>query len=65
VEFVDPEVATIVAETMSGYLLLEKRLVCHVLPKEKVDNELMFAKPQRVLMKKDKIKKAQAEENKV
>lgn len=65
VEFVDPEVATIVAETMSGYLLLEKRLVCHVLPKEKVDHELMFAKPKRVLTKKDKIKKARAEENKV
>jgi nucleolar protein 15 len=65
VEFVDPEVATIVAETMSGYLLLEKRLVCHVLPKEKVNYELMFAKPKRVLTKKDKIKKARAEENKV
>lgn len=65
VEFVDPEVATIVAETMSGYLLLEKRLVCHVLPKEKVDHELMFAKPKRVLTKKDKIKKARAEEKKV
>lgn len=65
VEFVDPEVATIVAETMSGYLLLEKRLVCHVLPKEKVDHELMFAKPKRVPTKKDKIKKARAEENKV
>lgn len=65
VEFVDPEVATIVAETMSGYLLLEKRLVCHVLPKEKVDHELMFAKPKRVPTKKEKQKKARVEENKV
>mmetsp|Transcript_34373 Transcript_34373/g.75248 ORF Transcript_34373/g.75248 Transcript_34373/m.75248 type:complete len:334 (-) Transcript_34373:93-1094(-) len=35
VEFVDPEVAEIVADTMSGYFLLEKRLVCHVVPRDK------------------------------
>lgn len=35
VEFVDPEVAEIVADTMSGYFLLEKRLVCHVMPRDK------------------------------
>jgi len=65
VEFADPEVATIVADTMSGYLLLEKRLVCHVLPRDKVDHELMFARPKRVSTKKDRQKKARSEVNKV
>jgi nucleolar protein 15 len=64
VEFADPEVATIVADTMSGYLLLEKRLVCHVLPRNKVDHELMFARPKRVPTKKDRQKKARSEINK-
>jgi hypothetical protein len=64
VEFVDPEVATIVADTMSGYLLLEKRLVCHVMPRNKVDHELMFARPKRVPTKKDRQKKALSEVNK-
>jgi nucleolar protein 15 len=41
VKFVDAEVAKIVAETMQGYFLLERRLVCHVLPSDKV-NENMF-----------------------
>ena len=65
VEFAEPEVARIVADTMSGYLLLEKRLVCHVLPRDKVDHELMFAKPKRVPTKKDMQKKARSEVNKV
>ena len=65
VEFADPEVTRIVADTMSGYLLLEKRLVCHVLPRDKVDHELMFAKPKRVPTKKDMQKKARSEVNKV
>lgn len=65
VEFADPEVATIVADTMSGYLLLEKRLVCHVMPRDKVNHELMFARPKRVPTKKDRQKKARTEVNKV
>jgi len=35
VEFEEESVAKIVAETMQGYLLFEKTLVCHLLPKEK------------------------------
>lgn len=31
VEFVSPEVAAIVAETMNGYYLFDKQLVCRVL----------------------------------
>mmetsp|Transcript_37960 Transcript_37960/g.57786 ORF Transcript_37960/g.57786 Transcript_37960/m.57786 type:complete len:315 (+) Transcript_37960:140-1084(+) len=41
VQFVDIEVAAIVAETMSGYFLGKKRLVCHLVPQEKV-HEKMF-----------------------
>ena len=62
VDFADPEVAQIVSETMSGYFLLEKRLVCHVLPKDKV-HELMFTKPKRVPTKAEKQKKARSEVN--
>lgn len=63
VEFADEEVAGVVAETMSGYFLLEKRLVCHVLPRDKV-HELMFAKAKKVPTKADKQKKARIEVNK-
>lgn len=35
VEFEEEGVAKIVAETMQGYLLFDKTLVCHLLPKEK------------------------------
>lgn len=62
VQFADPEVTKIVAETMSGYFLLEKRLVCHVLPMDKV-HELMFAKSRRVPTKADKQRKAREEQN--
>mmetsp|Transcript_32879 Transcript_32879/g.69182 ORF Transcript_32879/g.69182 Transcript_32879/m.69182 type:complete len:312 (-) Transcript_32879:184-1119(-) len=64
VDFADPDVTEIVAETMSGYFLLEKRLVCHVLPNDKV-HELMFARPKRVPTKADKQKKARAEVNQI
>ncbi len=41
VEFQDNEVAAIVADTMSGYFLMgERRLVCHIVPKEKIHPEL-------------------------
>ena len=63
VEFADAEVAKIVAETMSGYFLQEKRLVCHVLPMDKV-YEGMFAKSKRVITKKDRQKVARTECNK-
>ena len=62
VDFADVEVAQIVAETMSGYFLLEKRLICHVLPKEKV-HEKMFLKPKRIPTKAEKQKKARSEVN--
>ena len=63
VEFADAEVAKIVADAMSGYFLLEKRLVCHLLPHDRV-HELMFKKPKRVLTKADKQKAHRAEANK-
>jgi nucleolar protein 15 len=63
VEFVDHDVAKVVAETMSGYFLLEKRLVCHILPQDQV-HELMFAKAKRIATKADIHKKARLELNK-
>ena len=63
VDFADHEVAKIVAETMSGYFLLEKRLVCHLLPMDKV-HELMFARPKRPVSKAAMQKKAMLEVNK-
>lgn len=62
VDFADEEVAKVVSETMSGYFLLEKRLICHVLPKDKV-HEHMFTKPKRIPTKSDKQKKARSEVN--
>ncbi|KAL7497494.1 hypothetical protein ACHAWT_006006 [Skeletonema menzelii] len=63
VEFVDHDVAKVVAETMSGYFLLEKRLVCHILPQDQV-HELMFTKAKRIATKADIHKKARLEVNK-
>lgn len=41
VEFSDNEVAAIVADTMSGYFLMgERRLVCHIVPQDKIHPEL-------------------------
>lgn len=41
VEFADNEVAAVVADTMSGYFLMgERRLVCHIVPKDKVHPNL-------------------------
>lgn len=63
VEFDDADVARIVAEAMNGYFLLEKRLVCHVLPKDKV-YDLMFKRPKKVMSKKDMQDKAREDCNK-
>eukprot|EP00986_Skeletonema_menzelii_P021225 scaffold33672_cov131-Skeletonema_menzelii.AAC.3 len=63
VEFVDHDVAKVVAETMSGYFLLEKRLVCHILPQDQV-HELMFTKAKSIATKADIHKKARLEVNK-
>lgn len=44
VEMQRPDVANIVADTLSGYILFgQKRLVCHVIPPEKVHRRLFFA----------------------
>lgn len=63
VEFAEEEVAKIVAETMNGYFLLEKRLVCHVLPKDKV-YDMMFKRAKKIMTKKDMQNKARLEVNK-
>ena len=41
VEFADNAVAAIVADTMSGYFLMgERRLVCHIVPQDKIHPDL-------------------------
>ena len=47
---------------MNGYFLLEKRLVCHVLPQDKV-YDLMFKRPKKIMSKKDMVDKARTEVN--
>lgn len=49
-EFADPHVAAIVAETMSGYLLSQKRLVCHIVENVRPD---LFEGHDRVFTKVD------------
>lgn len=64
VEFADEEVAAIVADTMSGYFLMgERRLVCHIMPKDKIHPDLFLgaeralAKSQAGLSSSDFLKK--------
>jgi nucleolar protein 15 len=52
VAFDDPEVAAVVADTMSGYLMGQKRVVCHVVPKDKVHPDL-FKGAKKVFKKID------------
>lgn len=40
IEFVDAEVATIVAETMNNYRLFDHVLKCHILPKDQIHEDL-------------------------
>ena len=40
IEFEDSDVAKIVADTMNGYILFDHRLVCHILPAEKIHAKL-------------------------
>jgi len=49
VEFAEESVAKIVAETMQGYLLFDKTIVCHVLPKDKC-HPLLFKGHRRRMM---------------
>jgi nucleolar protein 15 len=44
VEFESPEVAAVVAEAMDGYFLSDRKLVCHVIPAEKMHDK-MFSRP--------------------
>ena len=39
-EFDDPEVANVVADTMSGYLMGQRRIVCNIVPPDKIHRGL-------------------------
>jgi len=71
IEFADEEVAVIVANTMSGYFLMgERRLVCHIMPKDKIHPELFrgakenLARSQAGLTSSDHLKKLHDAERK-
>ena len=49
VQFTSSHVAKIASDAMSGYFLLEKRLVCHVIPKDNIHPNLFPKKPFRVV----------------
>jgi len=40
IEFEDSEIAKIVSETMNGYLFEDRRIICKVIPKEKIHENL-------------------------
>lgn len=52
VEFDDADVAAVVADTMSGYLMGEKRVVCHMVPEDKIRVD-MFKGSDRMFRKID------------
>ncbi|GKY99684.1 hypothetical protein MPSEU_000922400 [Mayamaea pseudoterrestris] len=63
VQFGESSVATIVANTLSGYLLDGKRLVCHVVAPDQVHKHMVhqFVKPKRVVQPKERsLEKVQA-----
>lgn len=64
VQFADHEVAKVVADTMSGYFLLEKRLVCHILPADKVHKNMFASTSKRPFSKGLWQKRSREESNK-
>lgn len=62
VQFQDADVTQIVAQTMSGYLLSGKRVVCHVLPSDKIHQELFRGAGTKWHSHADQTKKARAHE---
>jgi len=43
-KFVDSEVAKVASDAMNGYFLLEKRLVCHIVPPNKIHPKMFTGK---------------------
>lgn len=50
--FEDSEVAAIVADTMNGYLLFGKRMVCHVVPPEQLHGKIFSSKNRTVFQRR-------------
>jgi len=55
IEFLDPIVATIVADTMDGYIMFEKSLKCKVIPPEKVHPKTFNGANRRFFPKRTRI----------
>eukprot|EP01039_Chlorochromonas_danica_P007089 gene7089-7840_t len=64
-EFDSPETAAVVADSMDGYFLMERKMVCNVVPPEKIHDK-MFARPkQEPRTKKSEIDSDSDDEEKV
>merc|ERR1712194_577429 len=48
IEFDESDVAEIVADTMNGYFILEKRVICQVVPKERIEGKKLFKNQKRL-----------------
>lgn len=56
VKFSDEDVASVVAKAMDGYFMMgEKRLVCHVLPKVKVTERMFYEAKRNLKMNKSEV----------
>ena len=60
IQFESPEVAEVVSSTIDGYYLLERQLVCHIVPVEKLHVGL-FKKSKKMI---DKLKEGKKDEEK-
>lgn len=47
VQFEEAEVAKVVSETVNGYMVSDKQLVCNIVPKTKI-HDGMFKRPKRI-----------------
>ena len=71
IEFADKDVAQIAAETMNNYLMFNKILKCHVIPKEKIHPDTfrnagkLFVKPVKSWLRKTFNRKRSVEQLKV
>lgn len=55
IQFIQPDVASTVAAAMNGYLMMDRSLVSHVIPRDKCHNGMF--KPPKGKMEKKKVKK--------
>lgn len=62
IQFQTPEIAEVVASTLDGYFLLERQLVCHVVPVEKI-HEGLFKTSKKLRNKLRVVKQKESNDN--